>query len=164
MPSLLLSPGHQQTWSWIHRIICPRRSRGRFSTVCMYQHQFWKLIENAKIVLWFHNKLSFTRVNSSSWRDVYNKLGNHWFRWPIATHNMNQCCIINWAPLQHDDVIIWKHFRRYWPFVRGIHQWSVDSPHKAQWHGALMFSLICAWKSVRANDRDAIALMIMASL
>ena len=22
----------------------------------------------------------------------------------------------------HDDVIIWKHFPRYWPFVRGIHR------------------------------------------
>ena len=22
----------------------------------------------------------------------------------------------------HDDVIKWKHFPRYWPFVRGIHQ------------------------------------------
>ena len=23
--------------------------------------------------------------------------------------------------LKHDDVIKWKHFPRYWPFVRGIH-------------------------------------------
>ena len=22
-----------------------------------------------------------------------------------------------------DDVIKWKYFPRYWPFVRGIHQW-----------------------------------------
>ena len=25
----------------------------------------------------------------------------------------------------HDDVIKWKHFPRYWPFVRGIHQSAV---------------------------------------
>ena len=25
--------------------------------------------------------------------------------------------------LNHDDVIKWKHFPRYWPFVRGIHRW-----------------------------------------
>ena len=25
-------------------------------------------------------------------------------------------------PLTHDDVIKWKHFPRYWPFVRGIHR------------------------------------------
>ena len=44
----------------------------------------------------------------------------------------------------HDDVIKWKHFPRYWPFVRGIHRSPVKSPHKGQWRGALMFTLICA--------------------
>ena len=48
----------------------------------------------------------------------------------------------------HDDVIKRKHFPRYWPFVRGIHRSPVNSPHKGQWRGALMFSLICA----RIND------------
>ena len=43
----------------------------------------------------------------------------------------------------HDDVIKWKHFPRYWPFVRGIHRSPVNFCHKGQWHGALMFSLIC---------------------
>ena len=25
-------------------------------------------------------------------------------------------------PFEHDDVINWKHFPRYWPFARGIHR------------------------------------------
>ena len=29
-----------------------------------------------------------------------------------------------------DDVIKWKHFPRYSPFVRGIHQWPVGFPRK----------------------------------
>ena len=33
----------------------------------------------------------------------------------------------------------------YWPFVRGIHRSLVNSSHKGDWRGALMFSLICAW-------------------
>ena len=45
---------------------------------------------------------------------------------------------------EHDGVIKWKHFSRYWPFVRGIHRSPVNSPHKGQWRGVLMFSLICA--------------------
>ena len=48
----------------------------------------------------------------------------------------------------HDDVIKWKHFPRYWPFVRGIHRSPVNSPHKSQWRGALMFSLICPNKQL----------------
>ena len=42
-------------------------------------------------------------------------------------------------------VIKWKHFPRYWPFVRGIHRSPVNSPHKGKWRGALMFPLICVW-------------------
>ena len=29
-----------------------------------------------------------------------------------------------------DDIIKWKHFPRYWPFVRVIHQSPVNYPHK----------------------------------
>ena len=54
-----------------------------------------------------------------------------------------------------DNVIKWKHFPRYWPFVLGIHRSPVNSPHKGQWHGALMFSLICAWINGWVNTREA---------
>ena len=55
----------------------------------------------------------------------------------------------------HDDVIKWKHFPRYWLFVRGIHRSPVNSPHKGQWRGALKFSLICAWIYCWVNNREA---------
>ena len=55
----------------------------------------------------------------------------------------------------HDDVIKWKHFPRYWPFVPGIHRSPVNSPHKGQWRGALMFSLICVWINGWVNSREA---------
>ena len=45
----------------------------------------------------------------------------------------------------HDNVIKWKHFPRYLPFVRGIHRSPANYPHKGQWRGALMFSLVYAW-------------------
>ena len=46
-------------------------------------------------------------------------------------------------------------FPCHWPFVRGIHQPTMDSPHKSQWCGALMFSLICAWTNGWANNQDS---------
>ena len=52
----------------------------------------------------------------------------------------------------HDDVMKWKHFPRYWPFVQGIHRSQVKSPHKGQWRRALMFSLICIWINVWVNN------------
>ena len=62
---------------------------------------------------------------------------------------------LRWIIHVHDDVIKWKHFPHYWPFVRGIHPSPVNSPHKGQWRGALMFSLICAWISGWVNNRQA---------
>ena len=62
------------------------------------------------------------------------------------------------APVYHDDVIKWKHFPRYWPFVRGIHRSAVNSPHKGQWRGALMFSLLRAWINAWVNTREAVDL------
>ena len=72
--------------------------------------------------------------------------------------------ILQWGPesmesatmqSQHDDVINWNHFPRYWPFVRGIHRSPVNSPHKGQWRGALMFSLICTWTNSWGNNGNA---------
>ena len=55
----------------------------------------------------------------------------------------------------HDYVIEWKHFPRYWPFVRGIHPSPVNSPHKGQWREALMFSLIWVWINGWINNGEA---------
>ena len=61
---------------------------------------------------------------------------------PKNSHISHSCW---YSILNHDDVIKWKHFPRNWPFVWGIHRSPVNSPHKGQWRGALMFSLICVW-------------------
>ena len=55
----------------------------------------------------------------------------------------------------HDDVIKRKHFPRYWPFVREIHRSPVNSLHKGQWRGALIFYLICARINGRVNNNKA---------
>ena len=68
--------------------------------------------------------------------------------YPINMHMLLSLDVVISSVL-HDDVIKWKHFARCWPFVRGIHRLPgflpVNSPHKGQWRGALIFSLICAW-------------------
>ena len=43
----------------------------------------------------------------------------------------------------------------FWLFVWGIHQSLVNSPHKGQWRGAFMFSLVCAWINGWVNNREA---------
>ena len=82
----------------------------------------------------------------------------------VSSHWCHETCICTTVDIltsmlypkqAHADVIKWKKNLRYWPFVRGVHRWPVNSPHKGQWRGALMFSLICTWTSGWANHRDA---------
>ena len=85
----------------------------------------------------------------------------------ITTKCFNLCERRRWLWLQewikwgigmillHDDVIKWKHYPRYWPFVRGIHRSPVNSLHKGQWRGALMLSLICARINGWVNNGEA---------
>ena len=53
----------------------------------------------------------------------------------------------------------WRHememFSTLLALCEGNHQPPVDSPHKSQWRGVLMFSLICAWTNGWAITRDA---------
>ena len=64
-------------------------------------------------------------------------------------------CCRPWMVAYHDDVIKWKYFAHYWPFMRGIHRSPVNFPHRGQWRGALIPSLICAWTNSSANNGDA---------
>ena len=70
----------------------------------------------------------------------------------IARSSMEHNADITWW---HDDVIKGKYFPRYRPFVRRIHRSSVNSPHKSQWLGGLIFFSICAWSYRWANNGDA---------
>ena len=47
----------------------------------------------------------------------------HLYPYQPSPHNLEL-----YSKQDHDDVIKWKHFSRYWPFVRGIHRSLVNSP------------------------------------
>ena len=109
--------------------------------------------------LWSNNETDTTR--QTVWFDsLLHHVIHHWYR-NVQSIIPKLVCYVRWnygrkqiwlnvhqwtgTWLDHDDVIKWKHSPRYWPFVRGIHRSPVNSPHKGQWRGALVFSLICAW-------------------
>ena len=48
-----------------------------------------------------------------------------------------------------------NNFRVTGSFVRRIRRPPVNSPHKGQWRGALMFSFICVWINGRVNNHEA---------
>ena len=78
----------------------------------------------------------------------------HWSYDPIARHFFDltnqSSLVLQSIGLTHDDVIKWKHFSHYWPFLRSL----ANSPRKGQLHGALIFPLICTWTNFWINDHD----------
>ena len=72
----------------------------------------------------------------------------------LGTHIYWSAC----AVIIMTSLIKWKHFPRHWSFVRGIHRLPVNSPHKGQWRGGLIYSLICAWINGWVNNREAVDL------
>ena len=98
----------------------------------------WQLscsITKIVICLWQHNLMFHVWGQKICFDQTW------WMPWCQICHSW-------W---HHDDVIKWKHFLWYWPFVQGIHR----SPHKVQWRAALMFSLICAWINGWVNNHEA---------
>ena len=76
---------------------------------------------------------------------IHRGLMNSPHKWPVTRKMFPfDDVIMCWCPMQywskHDDVIKWKHFPRYWPFVRGIYQSPVNPPHIGQWRGALSYN------------------------
>ena len=59
----------------------------------------------------------------------------------------------------HQHILTWwRHqmetFSALLALCMGIHRWPVNSQHKGQWRGALMFSLICVWINGSVNNRE----------
>ena len=96
-------------------------------------------------MLWRRHAVSKPRIaliyllpwDTIKWQDIFGNVA-------LMTHTV----------FSHDAVIKWKHFPLHWPFVRGIHRSTVNSPHKGQWRGALIFSLICAWINGWVNNHE----------
>ena len=124
------------------------------NTCNVYFHGIWlgwdlQLYKNLKIFftdVTYKLLMSFTVISCVYTSFVWSKTTFTKYCLTQWISNLPGSFKIHWVRhyLEHDDVIKWKHFPRYWPFVRGIHRLPVNSPHKGQGRGALMFSLICA--------------------
>ena len=126
---------HSNKYIWI----CPLQNDDLF-----FRHRYDKTIGNAQsswvvCTIWLrYRPVNFLEITYS----------RHLIAHPRGP---NMRCI----KLVHGDVIKWKHLPRHWPFVRGIHRSPVNSPHKGQWRGALMFSWMWAETNGSANSRYA---------
>ena len=92
------------------------------------------------------NEFGVCNLHVPTWVSVHEKLGRMW------NHFASMSVSIWRTTWRHHQI---QTFPRYWPFVRGIHRSPVNSPHKGQWRGALMFSLIYVWINGWVNNRES---------
>ena len=118
---------------------------------------FWRPVLKTCMKTW-------KRSDPSSWRRIFKVLKTTFLDvlkpnldalFQTVKYCLQHAFIAVWKTSLHDNVIKWKHVPRYWPFVRGIPQSPVTSPHKGQWRGALMFSLISARINGWVNNGEA---------
>ena len=138
-----LSPGRRQAIIWTNMGIL---SIGPLGTI------FSEIIIEILAISFKNMHMKMSSVKSQSFCLVLNELG---FVAPISSHKIyliqryiqiygvKSLCvwypfwiIIQWSFAEyrgigvlnwHDDAVKWKHFPRYWPFVRGFH-WSPVIP------------------------------------
>ena len=129
------------------------------TTISHLSHHKWLQVYRSWTVQWQHQ--TFDRTSTIKMALARNSICPHCWKIVLPCYGLSWSCRSLWfmwsrwnisllfmkstnhrrMPLTHDDVIKWKLFPRYWPFVPGIHRSLVNSPHRGQWRGALMFSL-----------------------
>ena len=95
-------------------------------------------------------------INFAIWADFWflddtllSQFSHQWCCW-FDAYLAPRHSELPWSWWRHQ---VEKNFRDAGPLWG--HRSPVDSPHKVQWRGALMFSLICARSSGWANNWDA---------
>ena len=126
---------------------------------CAISGRLPTILPVAKLYILRGSYWQFTWLNAKrNIKHAFPYWGNRLLNKPVlpalADKHLTPLCTIVLC-YNHDDVIKWKNFPCYWTFVWGIHRSPLNSPHKSQWRGALMFSLICARINGWVNNGEA---------
>ena len=74
----------------------------------------------------------------------------HQMEWSFMTYTRK---VLNWNFCDH--ILGNTLFSTFMNLLCECYRSPVNSPHKSQWRGALMFSLICTWMNGWVNNREA---------
>ena len=82
-----------------------------------------------------------------------------WLQRRLRNHSVPNTTEYHHKAMFKCKITWWRHqmetFSALLAICAGIHRSPVNSPHKGQWRGALMFSLICVWINGWINNREA---------
>ena len=103
----------------------------------------------------FHLKHNLCALNFHQQTILYKKIHEYLF-----CDRSDGITTKSWKSTAHHHTHTrWRHqietFSALLALCAGIHRSPVNSPHKGQWRGALMFSLMCTWMNGWVNNREA---------
>ena len=80
----------------------------------------WPLSTGLMLIVGLMPNMNHITVQSKyTWIDTDQSLSIYNWHWSKCVYYPGQTA----AGCRHDDVIKWKHFLHYWPFVQGIYRW-----------------------------------------
>ena len=123
-------------WSNCHRNLCRRNQ--------LMINLLFKKSEKVSFKFELQLKMSYRRCPATN-SNIHNHVVDNVYHRKLLSAMIPHFTL-------HNDVIKWKHFLSYWPFVRITHRWI--SRHKGQWRRALTFSFICARINGLVNNRE----------
>ena len=142
------------------------------------------MFSSYNVILSAKTYLQFLTANTKLWRrhvQLCNQLFSHWQSGAVRYHdicrhsykfglNLYRVGIWRdlslWFPIHHvigvvhDDVITWKYFLHYWPYVKEIHCHLWIILNNCQWCGALMIPLMSVWRNYQTNSQEACELTL----
>ena len=104
------------------------KKNGSCSSCCEYQYRVVLLKHICVDILWSRGRLGLSNfISSTNWclKGEVSCEKTYIFEQPKDESMKTDD---GWSYINHDDVIKWKHFRRYWQFVRGIHLFTCKIP------------------------------------
>ena len=123
----------------------------------------WKLLL-INVLLWWNRKISKSKQapHFEHLKSCYHKIFQNLQVGKSDVHIMRRkfdCSNLQRVSRQQCYWAWWRYqmepFSALLALCAGNSPVPVNSPHKGQWRGALMFSLICAWINDWVNNRDA---------
>ena len=111
------------THPFINTTSYPIYFQDQLGTIKIYLHK-WKSGESGYFAQEVSYKMFYTTLFTTTYDLSYATVCKRCRVWRLMGNGMEFQSVRTGVAYEweHDDVIKWKHFPRYWPFVRGIHR------------------------------------------
>ena len=140
----------------VRRDLTPRDLVTPYGDIDLGQHWLmqWLVAWRHQAIAWTNADLHQTCSVAFIWEQFHSKCP-----WTLSVICVRRLYFLNHCHVSQGPVTWWRHqmetFSALLAICAGNSPVSGEFPHKGQWRGALIFSLICVWINGWVNNREA---------